>query len=75
LANRYLELSFTSAAGTLAPGRNSGEIQTRIHHQNYSNFFTDETYSFVSDPSFVYKDFTHVTLYLNGVLVWGTEPK
>ncbi len=75
LANTYLELSFTSAAGTLAPGQNSGEIQTRIHHENYSNFITTESYSFISDPSFVYKDFTHVTLYLNGVLVWGIEPK
>ena len=39
-ANTYLELGFTAAAGSIAPGSNSGEIQTRIHHVNYSNFQT-----------------------------------
>jgi hypothetical protein len=75
LANTYLEIGFTSAAGMLQPGQNSGEIQTRIHHQNYSNFLTTQSYLFISDPSFVYKDTMTVTLYLNGVLVWGVEPK
>jgi hypothetical protein len=31
-ANTYLEIGFTPAAGSIAPGQNSGEIQTRIHH-------------------------------------------
>jgi hypothetical protein len=75
LANTYLEIGFKPAAGSLLPGQNSGEIQTRIHHLNYSNFLTTQTYSFISDPSFVYKDSATVTLYLNGVLVWGVEPK
>lgn len=74
LANTYLEIGFTSAAGSVAPGQNTGEIQTRIHHANYSNFLTSQTYSFIGDPSFVYKDTTKVTLYINGVLVWGVEP-
>jgi hypothetical protein len=75
LANTYLEIGFTPAAGSVMPGQNSGEIQTRIHHQNYSNFLTEQSYSFISDTSFVYKDTMTVTLYLNGVLVWGVEPK
>jgi len=74
LANTYLEIGFTAAAGSIAPGQNTGEIQTRIHHANYSNFFTSQTYSFIGDPTFVYKDTTTVTLYINGVLVWGVEP-
>ena len=73
-ANMYLEIGFTAAAGSLAPGQSSGEIQTRIHHENWSNFITTDSYSFISDPSFVYKDTQTVTLYVNGVLVWGTEP-
>jgi hypothetical protein len=73
-ANTYLQIGFTAAAGSIAPGQTSGEIQTRIHHANYSEFDTTLTYSFISDPSFVYKDTQTVTLYLNGVLVWGTEP-
>ena len=73
-ANTYLQINFTAAAGSIAPGQSSGEIQTRIHHENYSEFDTTLTYSFISDPSFVYKDTQTVTLYLNGVLVWGVEP-
>lgn len=73
-ANMYVQIGFTAAAGSLAPGQSTGEIQTRIHHENWSNFITTDTYSFISDPSFVYKDTQTVTLYVNGVLVWGTEP-
>jgi cellulose 1,4-beta-cellobiosidase len=73
-ANTYLELGFTAAAGSLAPGQNSGEIQTRIHHVNWSEFITTDSYSFISDESFVYKDTQTVTLYLNGALIWGVEP-
>jgi hypothetical protein len=73
-ANTYLQIGFTSAAGSIAAGQSSGEIQTRIHHAAYSNFNTSLTYSFISDPSFVYKNTQTVTLYQNGTLVWGTEP-
>jgi Cellulose binding domain len=73
-ANTYIQIGFTAAAGSIAPGQSSGEIQTRIHHVNWSDFITTDSYSFISDPSFVYKNTQTVTLYLNGVLVWGTEP-
>lgn len=75
LADTYLELGFTAVAGNLAPGANSGEIQTRVHKVDFLPMVTVNDYSFISDPSFVYKDSTTVTLYLNGVLVWGVEPK
>jgi hypothetical protein len=73
-ANTYVEISFKAGAGSLAPGQSTGEIQTRVHHVNWSNFNTTETYSFISDPSFVYKDTQTVTLYQNGALAWGVEP-
>ena len=73
-ATSYVEIGFTAAAGSLAPGQSTGEIQTRLHHANWSLFNTTESYSFISDESFVYKDTETVTLYLNGVLIWGTEP-
>jgi len=73
-ANMYLEIGFKAAAGSIAPGQGSGEIQTRVHHVNWSNFITTDSYSFISDESFVYKDSQTVTLYLNGALVWGVEP-
>ena len=73
-ANMYVEIGFTAAAGSIAPGQSSGEIQTRVHHVNWSNFITTDSYSFISDESFVYKDTQTVTLYSNGSLIWGTEP-
>lgn len=73
-ANTYLQIGFTAAAGSIAPGQSSGEIQTRIHHVNWSEFITSDSYSFISDESFVYKDTQTVTLYLNGTLIWGIEP-
>ena len=66
-ATMYLEIGFTAAAGSLAPGQSSGEIQTRVHHVNWSNFITTDSYSFISDESFVYKDTQTVTLYLKRV--------
>lgn len=74
MADTYIQIGFTAAAGSIGPGQSSGEIQTRIHDLNWSNFNTTDSYSFISDPSFVYKDTQTVTLYLNGVLIWGTEP-
>jgi len=74
-ATNYLEIGFKAAAGSVAPSQSSGEIQTRVHHVNWSLFHTTDSYSFISDESFVYKDTQTVTLYLNGVLVWGAEPR
>jgi hypothetical protein len=73
-ANTYLQIGFTAAAGSIAAGGSTGEIQVRIHHVNWSNFITTDSYSFISDPSFVYKDTQTVTLYQSGALAWGTEP-
>jgi hypothetical protein len=73
-ANTYVEIGFKAAAGSLAPGQSTGEIQTRIHHVRWSLFNTTDSYSFISDESFVYKDTQTVTLYQTGALVWGVEP-
>lgn len=77
-ANMYLEIGFTAGAGSVAPGearnQGSGEIQTRVHHRNWSMFITTDSYSFIADESFVYKDTQTVTLYQNGSLIWGAEP-
>jgi hypothetical protein len=47
---------------------------SRIHHAAYANFNTTGSCSFISDPSFVYRDTQTVTLYLNEALVRGIEP-
>jgi endoglucanase len=72
-ATSYFELRFAPAAGTLAPGATTGEIQTRFAKSDWSAYDERDDWSF---------DATHlaltptarVTLYLDGVLVWGSEP-
>lgn len=71
-ADGYLEISFTSTA-SLLPNRNSGEIQTRFNKVNWSDYNETNDYSF--DPSKInYTDWSKITLYYKGVLVWGAEP-
>ena len=70
-ADYYVELAFSSTS--LAAGASSGEIQDRFHKSDWSNYTQTGDYSF--DPTkTAYADWSQVTLYQNGVLVWGTEP-
>jgi hypothetical protein len=72
-ADYYLELSFTSVAGSIAPGYTSGPIQVRFNKDNWTTFNQGNDYSFDPTKS-AFADWTRVTLYRNGVLVWGLEP-
>jgi hypothetical protein len=72
-ADFYLEVGFSTAAGSVAAGSQSGELQLRISKSDWSNYNESGDYSF--DPTKTsFADWTRVTLYRNGVLVWGTEP-
>lgn len=72
-ADTYLELSFSSQAGTIPANGNSGDIQNRIHYTDWSNFNETNDYSFDSTATaYVLSD--KITLYQNDVLIWGTEP-
>src|SRR5687767_8521307 len=72
-ADFYLEVGFNAAAGSIAAGSQSGEIQARFAKANWSNYNETGDYSF--DPTKTsFTDWDRVTLYRNGVLVWGTEP-
>lgn len=73
-ADTYSQIGFTAGAGSIPAGGNTGEIETRIEHNNWTWFQSGDSYSFISDPSFVYEATTTVTLYLNGQLIWGTPP-
>jgi endoglucanase len=72
-ANYYLEIGFSTSAGNLAAGANSGDIQSRFHKTDYSSYTQTNDYSF--DAALTgFAQNTKVTAYLNGVLVFGTEP-
>lgn len=71
-ADYYLELSFSTAAGTLKPGQ-SAEIQTRISKSNWSNYTQTNDYSF-NATSNQYVNTEKVTGYIDNTLVWGIEP-
>lgn len=68
----YLEIGFTSAAGTLNPGQ-SAEIQARFSKTDWSNYNQSNDYSFDATSS-QYKNNNHVTGYVGSQLTWGVEP-
>jgi len=72
-ADHYLQLSFTSYAGSLAAGANSGDMELRLYRSDWQNVNQANDYSFnAADTS--YTSWNHVTAYQNNALVWGTDP-
>ncbi|MDI1481349.1 cellulose binding domain-containing protein [Polyangium sp. y55x31] len=72
-ADMYAAISFAVEAGVLIAGTDSGEIQARLHTQNFTTMNQAGDYSF--DPTKTsFTDWANVTLYSKGVLVWGNEP-
>ncbi|WP_261720430.1 cellulose binding domain-containing protein [Streptomyces sp. FZ201] len=72
-ADRYLEIGFTSAAGTLAPGADTGDMQLRFYQSNWQRLTQSDDYSFNGGQT-GYADWTKVTAQLGGAHVWGTAP-
>lgn len=72
-ADTYMEISFSAGAGSIGADASSGEIQNRFNKTNYATINQANDYSF--DPTKTsYADWDRVTLYKNGILVWGIEP-
>ncbi len=71
-ADYYMELSFKSGSGIIAPG-GSIQVKTRWNKDDYSNYTQTGDYSF--DPTITsYTDYSKTSGYLDGTLVWGNEP-
>jgi hypothetical protein len=71
-ADSYFQFGFTAAAGTLAPGVTMDDVQLRWSTSNFVNF--DQTNDYSYNAATAYTPTTKVTVYLNGALVYGTEP-
>jgi hypothetical protein len=77
-ATEYAEIAFKAGALALDPFLDTGEIQLRLHNKDYSPITQSDDYSFDQDncnpmsPTAV--EWANITAYLDGVLVWGTEP-
>ncbi len=71
-ADYYLEISFTSGAGTLAAGQ-SIEVQARFSKSDWTNYTQTGDYSFSSSNS-NYVDWSYATGYISNSLKWGIEP-
>jgi endoglucanase len=71
-ADSYLEIGYTSGAGSLAAGASTGDGQFRLNKTDWSNFTEAGDYSYGTGTSFA--DSTKVTVYQNGTLIWGVEP-
>jgi|GEM_PF-1850173 len=71
-ADCYVEIGFSKNAGSLAVG-SYAEIQSRITKSDWSYYTQTNDYSFNNNSTF-YIDWSKTTGYINGNLVWGTEP-
>jgi hypothetical protein len=71
-ADHYLEVGFSSGAGSLAVGATL-EVQTRFAKADWSNYTQSNDYSFRATAS-SYSAWNNVTGYLASSLVWGTAP-
>jgi fibronectin type 3 domain-containing protein/regulation of enolase protein 1 (concanavalin A-like superfamily) len=68
----YMEYSFDASAGNLAANGNSGAIQSRFANTDWALLNEGDDHSYNVAPAYQFTD--HITLYRNGILVWGTEP-
>jgi hypothetical protein len=82
-ANEYMEVGFTTAAGSLQAKSDTQQIQLRVHATNYANPFDSmqtTDYSFQTCAAGrtantgAFAQQTTITAYVNGVLASGTEP-
>ncbi|MDQ2086829.1 glycoside hydrolase family 9 protein [Herbivorax sp. ANBcel31] len=72
LADSYLEIGFTSDAGTLGAGSQTGEIQFKIEKVTFEAYDQTNDYSFLDTDEFLPNP--NITAYVNSSLAYGDEP-
>jgi len=73
-ADSEVVLEFGSGAGTLAPGANSGEIEFRVFHSDFSTMTQANDYSFNAADTTVKPNPNIDALILGSDLNWGVPP-
>ncbi len=71
-SDTYLEVGFTPTAGILAAG-GQADMYLRVNKNDWSNYAEANDYSYDA-TKLTLLAWDHVTVYRNGVLVWGIEP-
>lgn len=71
-ADNYLEISFTSAAGSISPNSYI-EVKGRIINSTWGNYDQSNDYSF-NETSSTYSDWSNLTGFISNTLSWGKEP-
>ena len=74
-ANEYAEIAFTPGALALDALLDTGEIQLRLHNEDFSPIDQLDDYSFDCAMKGSTIDAPKITAYVDDVLVWGTEPQ
>ncbi|WP_281886294.1 cellulose binding domain-containing protein [Paenibacillus sp. YYML68] len=72
-ADTYLEVGFTTGAGSLAAGGDTGSIKVRMNNSDWSNYNEANDYSYDASRTSL-ADYSKITIHHNGTLVWGTAP-
>ncbi|MFC5470742.1 endo-1,4-beta-xylanase [Cohnella suwonensis] len=72
-ADTYLEISLGSAAGSIAAGGQTGDIQVRVAKSDWTNFNEANDYSYDGTKT-AYADWNKIALYENGAIAWGVTP-
>ncbi len=70
-ADTYCEITFTNAAGKLAPGASTGDIPFRI--DGLSEYDITNDYSCNTEMESAFGDNERITAYIKGQLVYGKE--
>ncbi|MHB9863476.1 cellulose binding domain-containing protein [Streptomyces sp. YIM S03343] len=72
-ADSYLEIGFTSGAGSLAPGADTGDMHLRFYQSTWAPLNQSDDYSFGASQT-SYGDWSKVTAQLSGTTLWGRAP-
>jgi cellulose 1,4-beta-cellobiosidase len=71
----YMEVGFAPSSGNIIARVGTLTLQTRFYGPDFNMMFT-QTNDYSFDPTkTAFTDWSRVTLYRNGRLIWGTEPR